>query len=77
MFQDLVEANIFYGALFEDARTVRYNPDVLRALNCRAVESEDPDLQGVVFAARPTDKRLKLFHDSLNNETLLALMESR
>ena len=77
MFQDLVEANIFYGAIFEDARTVRYDPAALHALDCRAVGNEDPDLQGIVFAVRPTDKRLKLFHDSLNNETLLALMESR
>ena len=71
MFQDLVEANIFYGALFEDARTARYDPDVLRAMDWRAVKSDDPDLQGVVFVARPTGTTLKLYHDSLSNETML------
>ena len=74
MFQDLVEANIFYGALFEDPRTIRYDPDVLKELDFRAVEDEDPDLQGIVFVARPEGKSLKLFHDSLGNETLCALM---
>ena len=73
MFQDLVEANIFYGALFEDARTICYNSDVLRAMDWRAIESDDPDLQGIVFVAHPVGVTLKLYHDSLSNETLLAL----
>ena len=74
MFQDLVEANIFYGALFEDARTLSYDPEVLRTLDFNVVDSGDADLQGIVFTARSAGKPLKLFHDSLNNKTLCALM---
>ncbi len=74
MFQDLVEANIFYGALFEDARTTCYNPDVLQQLGFHAIDNEDPELCGIVFVCRPPDRMLKLFHDSLNNKTLFALM---
>ena len=74
MFQDLVEANIFYGALFEDARTLRYKPEVLRTLEFRAVESDDPELQGIVFTASSAGKALKLFHDSMDNKTLCAVM---
>ena len=75
MFQDLVEANIFYGALFEDTRTLAYDTEALRGLDFREVESDDPELQGIVFTARPSAATLKLFHDSLGNETLCALME--
>ena len=74
MFQDLVEANIFYGALFEDARTHCYEPDVLRRLECNVVDSDDSELQGIVFTARPKGELLKLFHDSMGNKTLCALM---
>jgi len=75
MFQDLVEANIFYGALFEDTRTLAYDTEALRGLDFREVESDDPELQGIVFTARPSGATLKLFHDSLGNETLCALVE--
>ena len=74
MFQDLVEANIFYGALFEDARRLCYSPEVLHGFDFRAIESDDPELQGIVFVARPSSASLKLFHDSLANETLCACM---
>ena len=74
MFQDLVEADIYYGALFEDARTLRYDPEVLRTLDFNAIEHDDPDLQKIVFTVRPSGKTLKLFHDTLNNETLCAVM---
>ena len=74
MFQDLVEADIFYGALFEDARTVKYDPEALRQLDFHALATDDPELQGIVFTSRPVDGELKLFHDSLNNKTLCALM---
>ena len=62
----------FYGALFEDARRLSYDPKALRRFDFRAVESDDPELQGIVFAARPSSVSLKLFHDSLANETLCA-----
>ena len=32
MFQDLVEASIFYGAIFEDSRTKVFNPELLSGL---------------------------------------------
>ena len=76
MFQDLVEANIFYGALFEDARTMCFEPEVLRGFDFFAVGSDDPDLQNIVFVARPSGQDLKLFHDSLSNETLCAVMDA-
>ncbi|MBQ6391756.1 MAG: hypothetical protein IJH88_09110 [Eggerthellaceae bacterium] len=72
MFQDLVEANIYYGALFEDPRTIRYNPDKLRELDFRAVETDDPELQNIVFTVQPKAATLKLYHDTMSNETLCA-----
>ena len=74
MFQDLVEADIFYGALFEDERTVSYSPDALQRLGLQMVQPEDPELQGIVFTARPADGKLKLFHDSMSNRTLCAVV---
>lgn len=73
MFQDLVEADIYYGAIFEDARTEAYAPEMLRQMDFRAVPSDDPELQDIVFTARPRNGTLKLYHDSIGNETLCVL----
>ena len=72
MFQDLVEANIYYGALFEDPRTISYNPDKLREMDFHAVETDDPELQNIVFTVQPKAATLKLYHDTMSNETLCA-----
>ena len=74
LFQDLVEADIFYGAIFEDAHTEEYRPNLLRELEFSAVESDDVELRDIVFSAKPGKRSLKLFHDSLNNKTMCALM---
>ncbi len=34
-FQDLVEAGILYNAIFENEKTIRYNPDLLKNLDSR------------------------------------------
>lgn len=73
MFQDLVEADIYYGALFEDERTIVYQPDLLKQLDFHEVESDDEDLQGIVFVARCGNGKLRLFHDALSNETLCGI----
>ena len=44
MFQDLVEAQILYGAVYNDRRTLAYNPDLFRNL---------PDLFGQICPERP------------------------
>ena len=72
MFQDLVEADIYYGAIFEDERTEVYAPEALHQMDYRVVDSDDPELQDIVFVARPTDQSLRLYHDSMGNETLCA-----
>ena len=33
MFQDLVEANIFYCAIWNDKRTLKYNPALIQGPN--------------------------------------------
>lgn len=44
MFQDLVEAQILYGAVYNDRRTLAYNPDLFQNL---------PDLFGQICPERP------------------------
>ena len=44
MFQDLVEAQILYGAVYNDRRTLAYNPDLFQ---------NQPDLFGLLLPGCP------------------------
>jgi len=77
MFQDLVEADIYYGAVFEDDRTLVYAPTSVDGVECRALEDGDPDLCDIVFAVRSSSGPIKLFHDALRNETLCVVSRAR
>lgn len=82
LFQDLVEADIFYGAIFENEKTVVYRPQMLLkmpnlidAILSRNNDSgrdlqDDPDLAGIVRVADARDRGLVLWHDMIANETV-------
>ncbi|MGI6590512.1 MAG: PEP/pyruvate-binding domain-containing protein [Eggerthellaceae bacterium] len=82
LFQDLVEADIFYGAVFENEKTITYRPNMLNKMpdliddilsrNDDAGRDlrTDPDLAGIVRVADARDAGLMLWHDMIDNETV-------
>lgn len=79
MFQDLVEAEMFYGALLEDAsKTPVYQPEILTdGLLSGAVditagvlsEIDDSDLEGIVTVFETREAGLVLWHDAVANRS--------
>ena len=78
MFQDLVETDIYYAAVFEGDRTPAWHPALLEELpDCgdaaEAVASEDPDLRGIVRVLDTSSRGLHLWYDMLSDEALLGM----
>lgn len=71
-FQDLVEADIFYAAIFEDESTVFYNPDFFDAdpniIN--DIISIDLEVSNIVKVYEGTGTKLALISDVLTGKTV-------
>ena len=74
MFQDMVEAQISYSAVFNDQKTIRYDPELLR-------DEEDlfgqicpdrPELFGMITVKEP--ENLYYWLDSIRNHALCGLV---
>lgn len=72
LFQDLVEAEIFYGAIFEDSRTRLYQPELLA--NTPDLYPEicpgGEDLSGMIRIHDVTGLGLTLYHDMLGRRAV-------
>ena len=68
MFQDLVEADIFYCAIWNDSRTELYNPGLLEALPNRFDDycPDAPEFNGMFRVTEP--KGLHFWLDPVKNE---------
>ncbi len=73
MFQDLVESDIFYGAIFGDRRTVCYHRDFF--VNCKNLFAQiDPDAAELASIIRVYEvEHVKLWVDGVNNHAVCAL----
>ena len=76
MFQDMVEAEIFYGALWEDRRKLSYDPELF-------AEEENlfpqicPDMEELFPMFRVTEPEdLYYWNDVMSGETLCQIAES-
>lgn len=67
MFQDLVEASIFYGAIFEDERTKYYQPELL------ANYEKEEYLDGMIKVYDLSEKESTLYFDMLKEQALFEL----
>ena len=74
MFQDLVEAEIYYGALFENDKKLEFNkemvyerPNILKDINPDLTEDIYEMIQVIDF---DEDKKAELYHDMNKDETL-------
>ena len=72
MFQDLVEADIFYGAIFGDRRTISYQRDLFaKEKNCFAqICPKRRELEPILRVWEP--ERVTLWADGVNNRALCA-----
>lgn len=75
MFQDLVEAQILYGAIYNDRRTNVYQPDLFRDLPDRfeSICPDCPDLTGMI-QVREVEK-LYFWLDAMSNHAVCGLEE--
>lgn len=72
MFQDLVEADIYYGALFENEKRLAFNPALiddypnrLHEINCDL----DDDLYDMIQVVDFDEDKLEFYHDMTNDES--------
>ena len=72
IFQDLVEAQILYMAVFPGARTPHFRPEMLRQVPNIVSETEErEDLRDVVYLADVSGRNCELYHDLKNEHILL------
>lgn len=74
MFQDLVEAEISYSAVFNDQKTIRYDPQLLSGEEdlFEKICPDRPELCGMVTVKEP--KNLYYWLDSIKNHALCGLV---
>lgn len=76
MFQDLVESDVLYCALFENDKTLTFRPQWLAALGPDRFETlcpEHPELAGLAHVYDTAASGLTLWHDARSNETFIGL----
>ncbi|AWX32935.1 PEP/pyruvate-binding domain-containing protein [Methanosphaera sp. BMS] len=77
MFQDLVEADIYYGALFEDEKTLSYNKNLLDdfANKLPEINTElDDEIYDMIKVIEFDDEDLEFYHDMKKDESKCILL---
>lgn len=65
IFQDLVEANILYGAVFDNEKTITFRPDAIRALDNILTEicPDDGNLENIIGIYDVRNRDSYIYHD--------------
>ena len=77
MFQDLVEADIYYGALFEDEKTLSYNKNLLDDFPNKLPEINtelDDEIYDMIKVIEFDDEDLEFYHDMKKDESKCILL---
>ena len=77
MFQDLVEADIYYGALFEDEKTLSYNKNLLDDFPNKLPEINtelDDEIYDMIKVMEFDDEDLEFYHDMKKDESKCILL---
>lgn len=77
MFQDLVEADIYYGALFEDEKTLYYNKNLLDDFPNKLPEINtelDDEIYDMIKVIEFDDEDLEFYHDMKKDESKCILL---
>jgi hypothetical protein len=72
IFQDLVEARILYTAVFNNEKTIHFEPDRLSSSKDIAGEfDQSPALKGIVHVYDVSDKKCEVYNDIANEHLLI------
>ncbi|SCW60088.1 Pyruvate phosphate dikinase, PEP/pyruvate binding domain, partial [Ruminococcaceae bacterium YRB3002] len=78
IFQDLVEAEILYTAVFNDARTIRFVPELLSSAPEITGEFEDgKDLMGIIRVYDVSGRECKVYNDIADEHLVITCCASR
>ena len=72
MFQDLVEADIYYGALFENDNRLEFNKELIKDYPNKLHDIDNQlseELYGMIHVIDFDNKNLEFFHDMKNDES--------
>ena len=72
MFQDLVEADIYYGALFENDNRLEFNKELIKDYPNKLHDIDDKlsdELYDMIHVIDFDDENLEFFHDMKNDES--------
>lgn len=72
MFQDLVEADIYYGAIFENDKRLAFNKDLIKDMpnKLKDINSElDDELYEMIHVVNFDDENLEFYHDMRKDES--------
>jgi len=73
MFQDLVEAEIYYGALFENEKKIEFNHDMLYDYP-NILKDINPNLNDEIYSMVQVvdfdDDKVEFYHDMNRDETM-------
>jgi hypothetical protein len=73
IFQDLVEADILYDAVFEDDRRVHFRPEMLKALPNRIREIVPEADESVIIYCDTQDLNGRILHDMKNEHLTICI----
>ena len=77
MFQDLVEADIYYGAIFENEKRLEYDKDILINLPNKLHDINpnlDEELYDMIKVINFKDETLEFYHDMKKDESKCILI---
>ena len=72
MFQDLVEADIYYGAIFENDKCLAFNKDLIKEYPNKLFEINpelDDEIYDMIHVVDFEDSNLEFYHDMVNDES--------
>ena len=76
MFQDLVESDILYGAVFENEKTRKFDPDFMKDQHYEnrfgEICPESGDFSDMIYVYDTRESGLTLYHDAVKGELLIA-----
>ncbi|MBE6485321.1 MAG: phosphoenolpyruvate synthase [Methanosphaera stadtmanae] len=78
MFQDLVEADIYYGAIFENEQRVAFNKDLIKGYPNKLYDINpqlDEELYDMIHVIEFNNQKLEFYHDMKKDESKCILIK--
>ena len=76
MFQDLVEADIYYGAIFENEKRLEFNKNIFKHQDniLKQINSHlDEDIYDMIHVMEFKGGKVEFYHDMKKDETMCIL----